>query len=419
MFKRTDGFRSHVKKHITFATAHKLSNETDSDGNFLPSTSEEKIVDEEVRRSDEHTESDLTELSESQERRRWRCDQCSKDFASRNSLRNHARFYHTSPDYISATRYLGGTCVDPDRGIYMIRRSFKGNSNPVHVMHNFGANGGFSCELNECRELSNTAKRSKNPNFICCHLKSVQYVSQSSISLYILPREPLQELLSKKVSWFKSKREDECVKLQNKALQDKAPIIAEFSGDSLASTRYRHFSVYDGDIHHYARFKRVVVTYDTHQNKWGCSCCRTKVNCVHKCIAKWFMYAKRPDDLLLTNTRNEENDGDLLEEDNFLDTSEIATADSSMQDMVFNYPPKQEDIISKMVKYLHGVKRIPPNLPRNVTHDLKNYKKKLIPSEENCFHCDVILSDPIQVTRKGKIFTTTEVIEGLLYTKIS
>ena len=146
-----------------------------------------------------------------------------------------------------------------------------------------------------------------------------------SISLYILPREPLQELLSKKVSWFKSNREDECVKLQNKALQDKAPIIAEFSGDSLASTRYRHFSVYDGDIHHYARFKRVVVTYDTHQNKWECSYCRTKVNCVHKCIAKWFMYAKRPDDLLLTNTRN-------------------ATADSSMQDTVFNYPPKQEYI---------------------------------------------------------------------------
>ena len=248
----------------------------------------------------------------------------------------------------------------------MIRHLFKGNSNPVHVMHNFGANGAFSCELNECRELSNTAKWSKNPNFICCHLKSVQYVSQNSISLYILPTEPLQELLSK--------REDECVKLQNKALQDKAPIIAEFSGDSLASTRYRHLLVYDGDIHHYAHFKRVIVTYDTHQNKWGCSCCRTKVNCVHKCIAKWLMYAKRPDDLLLTSTSNEENDGDLLE-DNFLDTSEIATADSSMQDMVFNYLPKQEDIISKVVKYLHGVKQIPPNLPCNVTHDLKNYKK--------------------------------------------
>ena len=56
------------------------------------------------------------------------------------------------------------------------------------------------------------------------------------------------------------------------------------------------------------------------------------------------MYTKQPDDLLLTNNSNEENDGNLLEEDNFLDTSKIATADSSMQDMVFNYPPKQEDI---------------------------------------------------------------------------
>ena len=100
---------------------------------------------------------------------------------------------------------------------YMIRRSLKGHSNPMHVMHNFGVNGGFSCELNECRVLSNTAKRSKNPNFICCHLKSVQYVTESAISLSILPREPLQELLNKKVSWFKSRREDESLKLQNKA----------------------------------------------------------------------------------------------------------------------------------------------------------------------------------------------------------
>ena len=224
--------------------------------------------------------------------------QCSKYFVSKKSLQNHTRFYHISPDYISTTRYLNGVCVDHDRGIYMIRRSFNGTSHPVHVMHNFGINGGFSCELNDCRELSNTTKRSGNPNFICNHLKSVQYVSKSSSSHYILPREPLEELLRQKVAWFKQKREDECLKLQENAVQDRAPVIAEFSDSLLSSTRYRHFSVYDGEVHHYSRFKRVLVTYDTSQNKWGCSCCRTKVNCVHKCIAKWFMYVTRPEDLL-------------------------------------------------------------------------------------------------------------------------
>ena len=90
--------------------------------------------------------------------------------------------------------------MDPDRTIYMIRYSFKENGNRVHVMPNFGAS--------ECRELSNMAKRSKNPNFICCRLKiSVQRVIESAISLCILPREPLQES-SQQESLFNRKVKD-------------------------------------------------------------------------------------------------------------------------------------------------------------------------------------------------------------------
>jgi hypothetical protein len=70
------------------------------------------------------------------------------------NLSNHTRYYHILPDYINSTRYLGGICVDPDRGIYMIRRSFSGTSHPLHVLHNFGVNGGFSCELNDCRNFT-------------------------------------------------------------------------------------------------------------------------------------------------------------------------------------------------------------------------------------------------------------------------
>lgn len=124
------------------------------------------------------------------------------------NLSNHTRYYHILPDYINSTRYLGGICVDPDRGIYMIRRSFSGTSHPLHVLHNFGVNGGFSCELNDCRELSNTTKRSGNPNFICNHLKSVQYINKNSNSSYILPQESLKALINK-VTWFKRSREEE------------------------------------------------------------------------------------------------------------------------------------------------------------------------------------------------------------------
>ena len=57
------------------------------------------------------------------------------------------------------------------------------------------------------------------------------------------------------------------------------------------------------------------------------------------------MYAKRPQDLLLTDNGKEEDEGDLPEEDKFSYTSESSTADSSMHDIVFHYPPKQEDIL--------------------------------------------------------------------------
>ena len=161
--------------------------------NLMPLPLEKKIVDEEEKRSDKYTESVHTELSESQAHRRRRCDQSSKKLVSKNSLRNHKKYYHIYIATISATQYMGGSCVDPDRTIYMFRYSFKENGNPVHVMPYFGSS--------ECRELSNMAKRSKNPNFICCHLKiSVQRVIESAISLCIRYLENrCRKVLNKKV----------------------------------------------------------------------------------------------------------------------------------------------------------------------------------------------------------------------------
>ena len=92
-------------------------------------------------------------------------------------------------------------------GIYMIRRSFIGTSHPVHVMRNFGMDARFLCELNDCRELSSTAKRSGNLKCpICC--KKFQF------PLHSTPRK-LEALINKKVAWFKREREEECLKLHS------------------------------------------------------------------------------------------------------------------------------------------------------------------------------------------------------------
>ena len=61
------------------------------------------------------------------------------------------------------------------------------------------------------------------------------------------------------------------------------------------STRFTHFSIYDGDVHHYSRFGRVVVTADMMNGTLDCRCCHRKCSCIHKCMYLWYL---RQEDLL-------------------------------------------------------------------------------------------------------------------------
>ena len=287
-----------------------------------------------------------------------------------------------------------------------MRRSFSGTSHPIHVIHDTGAGGSFSCELNDCREMSNTAKRSGNPNFVCCHLKSVQYVTETAQSRYVLSRQALEELVDKKMRWFKKSREQECIELQTMAENDESPLIAEYSdtNKNTISSRFKHFSVYDGKIHHYSRFKRVVVSYDTLRNKWSCVCCRAKANCVHKSVARWLLNEERPDELFEYATCGV-NKAEPEESESELD--EVSRGNEAV------YPPKQEKTLSKMIEYMHGFKKIPSELPRSLTHGMETYPNMLVPSEEKCHYCDnTFLSQPKQITRNAKIITPNKVIDG-------
>jgi hypothetical protein len=401
IYNRPEFFKNHLRTHTK-----------------VPDAAEDR---ESMSASESVGNTTLSECRDANTEATYECSLCNKAFSSKKSLQNHGRYFHISPDFISGRRHLNGICVDPDRGIYLMRRSFSGTSHPVHVIHDFGTDGGFSCELNECRELSNTARRSGNPRFVCSHLKSVQYISENAKSCYALPHRSLEELIGENVRWFKKSREQECLQLHAIAKNDKAPIIAEYvASKPLTSSRYQHFSVYDGKIHHYSRFKRVVVSYDKINNKWSCVCCRSKVNCVHKCIARWFIYEVRPEDLFTNACTGEESvqeGGNEL--DDASDDSETPSCSVSISSTSGDvYPPKQEGILSKMVEYIHRFKRIPLKLPRTLTHDVQTYPNILVPTENKCKYCeDVSLSEPKKIKRKGKIFTPTTVIDGK-YTSI-
>ena len=129
------------------------------------------------------------------------------------------------------------------------------------------------------------------------------------------------------------------------------------------------------------------------------------------------MYVERPDDLLLPDNNDLEQEYSDQEQEEFInDTESQSSLSDSANPAVFTYLPQQKQIFVKMMQYLHRVQGIPIDIPRNITLDLNEYHFKLVPSEEQCSFCDdVDLSSAIQITRKGKIFTTTKVFEVLHY----
>ena len=211
IFERTESLTNHLYNH---------KRETLRNSETIPDTPIE------TPRNDE--DELCTSSNSNADKLSYECETCFKHFSSKKYFRNHVKYIHFTTDYINANRFLHGVCVDPRQGLYLVRRSFSGTSHPIHVLHSFGVDGGFLCELDECREISKTARRSGNPNFMCCHLKSVQYVSEPFKTPPAMSRNVLEELIGQ-VKWLKQSREQECLEAQAVAESSKAPLVVEFS----------------------------------------------------------------------------------------------------------------------------------------------------------------------------------------------
>ncbi|XP_035605745.1 uncharacterized protein LOC118366972 isoform X2 [Oncorhynchus keta] len=83
-----------------------------------------------------------------------------------------------------------------------------------------------------------------------------------------------------------------------------------------------------------------------------------------------------------------------------------------------NYPPDDKGV-ARMVNYLMTNTKLPAELPQAVNQQSRDGKissgfpKHLIPKEARCKECDYVLSDPLLITAKGRILTTTGVVEGI------
>lgn len=339
-----------------------------------------------------------------------------KQFRSEHALQRHFREVHKKKreGAVTTGKYLTGVCVDFRKGIFMVRRSFSGVSRPIHCQHSTYAEpstaGVTACELNECRGAAVVARLSGHPAFECVHLQSLQYALpyQQPVTL---TETSLDDLTGKKLAWFKESRKKDRLSLKERADQGGHPLVFRFPREqnNTTSQRFWYFSIFDGGVHYWSRFGRVIACYDSQHNQWMCVCSSSKCHCVHKSLAKWFVYQVEPSLLSDIDVHEDLVDGfpsdENSDEDLEGDYANFATAS--------HYPPTGT-ILEEMIWYQRASKRLPSLIPPGILAIDVPLSNHFIPSEEVCHVCHSSLSDPQEISNKGMIIGLTKVSSGTL-----
>lgn len=187
-------------------------------------------------------------------------------------------------------------------------------------------------------------------------------------------------------------------------------MIVHFPGDehNTISERFWHFSVFDGGIHYWSLFGRVIVEFDKQNSLWMCRCCRSKRNCIHKSVAKWFVYQVEPSLLSDAQETEEFDDGFPPNKDDDGASDDICSLTKS-----FSYPPTGA-ILEEMVRYQHTSKRVPSTISCDMLTESGSFPSYLIPCEEVCPVSQSPLADPCEVTNRAVVIGLTKVYSGTL-----
>ena len=158
-------------------------------------------------------------------------------------------------------------------------------------------------------------------------------------------------------------------------------------------------SVYYGKKHYAARLKRFIVILKKETCLLDCGCCDRKINCTHKAIAMWFL--KHTERLSRPWSQaielKQKNNRELM----------AKTCESLF------YPPMDEELLLRMINYLHDFKKYDIDLLCN----FKVFEKSKIPSnitpEKNiCIDCQTHFSNPVKVCDNVRVFTMRGIVTG-------
>lgn len=146
------------------------------------------------------------------------------------------------------------------------------------------------------------------------------------------------------------------------------------------------------------------------KNSWHCPCAKTQRSCTHKYIAKWHLLETNAE--LFGKVRSTERSAEEFQVTAVEESDGTHVGENT-------YPPKDALTIQGTVQYILMNKKIPSTIPNHLRLSSvdKEFPRHLIPEETLCYHCPnhMVLSDPICITQKANILTTSGIVQGGLF----
>ena len=333
------------------------------------------------------------------------CTVCNKTMIA-NNLRRHMKTSHFMDPKVN------GVCVDRERGIYLVRCTEKRSGYPVHVQKCIqGTNEQLIyCEVKECQAIGAGIGYGGFKSYECQHLLSASLADH--VEFTELVDDKLKELSSAgNYKILTDKRIEEIKDFNTKALHENAVPVVRMP--AVGGTINQFYSVYTDKVEYYSRLKRCVLTYNTADCSLDCACCTRKCPCVHKAMVIWSMCCEGIEPNIALESS--ENSTQIIQKD-------VNDCHLRAPNDTYIYPPKDNNSIIAMTKYLKQWKSIPWPLPSSVIEKGRSsdLPKSFVPRESHCAFCEhQPLSDPLLVTRHGKLLTFDHIVNDIdIYIKI-
>ncbi|XP_044058674.1 uncharacterized protein LOC122879066 [Siniperca chuatsi] len=330
--------------------------------------------------------------------RKIKCPMCNLYLNKKNLRKHKLRKHLISEKDITAKDHLRSQCVDSHNGVYAVAKSYKATAIPVHVIKKkSGSTHKMVCEEDRCEVISDFQRRSGMPNSQCPHLRSVDFCFTRASREDLKPGV-LEELVDNK--WIGKDMGAKCLNHRDQATQSRAPLVTLVD---LGGSHCLYLSVFEPKVSQYSKLGRLFVTYNVKGRLWHCDCSRGRISCLHKCIAKWYLFQT-----------NKQLFSSHAERDAPLRFSELTEpTETSTENSPGTVYPLREEGLKEMAKYIYNQKKLPTTFPENITQSEIHFSKFLVPAETVCQECPghVSLTEPVLITNKARVITLTGVTE--------